>query len=203
MTAELDLLLNGQPPVSWWRNATDNLPPSMEDSRSRYEGLVFAMCLHAGNNAKYMREIISRRLLGLKIVLTDSSRTREERWRLASALLPLNGLSSISLPAQQLMERQARRAHKRSDSSSRSHQSTSSRGGFRRSRRGRGGRGYTSDGDGYNSGYNSGAERTQSSRGRGGGRGHRGGRGGNSHSGASSAPSNRGSSAGGSGAAQA
>jgi len=205
ITAEMEHSMNGQPPITYWRNATQGLPAAAADARTANEGLHLAMCLQAGNNAKYMREIISRRLLGLQIVLSDTNRPKDQRWQLASTLLPLNGLSSISLPVQQMMEKHARRSRKLSTSSSRSigNLSSSSRGGSRRGRGGRGGRWTHSDRDGYNSGgYNSGAERPQSSRSRGGGGGHRGGRGGNSHSGASPAASNRGSPAGGSGATQ-
>ena len=192
ITTEVLNSMNGQAPVQWWRNIVSGLP-SGADTRTVNEGLHLAMCLQAGSRASYIRELICRRLLGLHLVLSSLGGNSGDAWRNASALLPLNAMSSVSLPVQQLMERQARRS--RHSSSSQSYRGPS----FQRyTRRGRGGRGRGGHFGGYNSGtdrYDNYGSSTHSTRGRGGVHGRS-----NSHSGAPSASSHRGSSAGGPGA---
>ena len=196
ITPEVLASMNGQAPQQWWQNLVG--PHTSADSRSVHEGTVLAMCLSAGNNVRYLRELICRRLLGLRLVVTANGNNTTEAWRGASALLPLNAMSSVSLPVQQLIEHQARRSRHSS-----SHY-TNRRGAYPqryqpfRGRGGSRGRQFHSNRGGYHSGAEHSDNRTshQSSSGRG-TRGR-----GNSHSGASSASSQRGSSAGGSGATQ-
>jgi hypothetical protein len=196
ITPEVLASMNGQAPQQWWQNLVG--PHTSADSRSVHEGTVLAMCLSAGNNVRYLRELICRRLLGLRLVVTANGNNTTEAWRGASALLPLNAMSSVSLPVQQLIEHQARRSRHSSSHYTNRRASYPQR---YQSFRGRGsgrGRQFHSNRGGYHSGAEHSDSRTshQSSSGRG-TRGR-----GNSHSGASSASSQRGSSAGGSGAAQ-
>jgi hypothetical protein len=200
MTPELLRAMNGQTPVQWWRNIATAHSASA-DSRSINEGLHLCMCLLAGDNVSYVRELICRRLLGLLFVVSASRSGRDDAWTYASTLLPLNPTSSVSLPVQQMIEKQARRS-RRSSSSTQSYQSHFSRYPRGSRGRGRGGRFGQSGRDGYYSGGdrsdNGGSASSQNNRGTGRNRGR--GRG-NHQSGAASAPAHRGNSAGGSGAA--
>jgi hypothetical protein len=200
MTPELLRAMNGQTPVQWWRNIA-TAHSTAPDTRSINEGLHLCMCLLAGDNVSYVRELICRRLLGLLFVVSASRSGRDDAWTYASTLLPLNPTSSVSLPVQQMIEKQARRS-RHSSSSSQSHPSQFSRYQRGSKGRGRGGRFGQSGRDGYHSGGdrsdNGGSVSAQNNRGSGKNRGR--GRG-NHQSGAASAPAHRGTSAGGSGAA--
>jgi hypothetical protein len=199
LTPELLSSMNGQTPMQWWRNiATAH---SSADSRSINEGLHLCMCLLAGHHISYVRELICRRLLGLHFVISANKSTRDDAWKNASALLPLNPGAPVSLPVQQMIEKQARRS-RHSSSSSQSYQSQSTRYTRGSKGRGRGGRFSQSNRDGYYSGGdrsdNGGSASAQNNRGNGRNRGR--GRG-NNQSGAAPASAQRGNSAGGSGAA--
>lgn len=205
ITSELTALFNGQTPMQWWRNLINAFPPGT-DPRTVNEGLCLALCLEAGDHVVFMREAICRRLLGLQMVLTAAN--KKDAWIDASALLPLNPSSSVSLKTQRMIDKEARRIRRLTSSSSASSQRSSSPRGY--NRRGRsGGRSRHGQGghrNGYDSGYNSGADRPSGGSGRsnsrrgGGGNGNN--RGNNNQSGAASASAQRGSSAGGSGANQ-
>jgi hypothetical protein len=105
---EIERSMNGQSPIQWWRNvirAANN-----QDSRAVNEGFNLAMCLEAGKKVDYVREIIGRRLLGLKLVLSANERNKPEMWDKASAVLPLTSMTSISLPIQLMIDKQTRRS---------------------------------------------------------------------------------------------
>ena len=199
LTPELLSAMNGQTPMQWWRNIST--AHSSADSRSINEGLHLSMCLLAGDHISYVRELICRRLLGLHFVISSSKSTRDDAWKSASALLPLNPGAPVSLPVQQMIEKQARRS-RHSSSSSQSIQSQSTRYTRGSKGRGRGGKfgqsnrdGYFSGGDRSDTGVSVSAQNNRgNARNRGRGRG-------NNQSGAASAPAQRGNSAGGSGAA--
>lgn len=176
---EIERSMNGQSPIQWWRNAFR--AATNQDSRVFHEGLNLALCLEAGKNLDYTKEIIARRLLGLQMVLSASERNKTEMWNKASAILPLTSMTSVSLPIQLMIDKETRRSS-RSTSSSVSSTSTDGRNWRRRDvRRGP----YPSGGTG---GYNIQGGQRSSKRPK------------NTRSGAPSASSNQGSSAGGSGA---
>jgi hypothetical protein len=200
ITASLFESIGDQTPVQWWRNATSGASAA-SDIRSVNEGLSLAMCLEAENNVQFMREVVCRRLMGLHFVVRATGADRTAEWARASALLPLNPLSSVNIDIDKMVDKEAKRSSRSTASYSRSSSSSSfysnplHRGRSQRFRRfgdrnsGRFSRpSYTADNDGGYAG--------PSSFRRGGGNGRR-----SYQSGAPSALSHRGSfAAGGSGA---
>jgi hypothetical protein len=207
IAATLYKSIGDQTPVQWWRNATTGASAA-SDVRSVNEGLCLAMCLEAGNNAQFIREVVCRRLLGLLLVVRATGPERTAEWAHASALLPLNPLSSVDVTVQKMMDKEARRSWRSTVSYVRGSSSSSQRGRnprFRRFDTRNGGRFSRANSDAdTDGGYRSGSERPRGGAGssssrRGGGNGRR--NGAASQSGAPSASSHRGSSAaGGSGA---
>jgi uncharacterized membrane protein YgcG len=201
ITPEVIDKIHDQTPVQWWRSVSRN--STVPDIRSVNEGLCLAMCLEAGDNVHFMREIICRRLLGLSFVVgkdsTKNDRLRE--WTLASALLPLNAMSSVSVDTQRMIEKEARRTQRSLLSTTGSASPQSNTG-----RRQKGNSYYIKDedsGSAKNKQFrHRGNSRGRSSGGGGGGGGGSGGGGGRgSHSGAPSAQAQHGQQrAGGSGA---
>jgi hypothetical protein len=204
VTAELVDKIHDQTPVQWWRSVSRG--SAAPDSRSVNEGLCLAMCLEAGDNVHFMREIICRRLLGLSFVVGNvvgrDNRSRE--WLQASALLPLNAMSSVSVDTQRMIDKEARRAQRTMLSTYASPRSA----GGRSFGKGRGSRGslkteeHNASSTPKSPGHRGGGGGGFGFRGRGGGGGRGGGSGrGGSHSGAPSAPAQNGQHrAGGSGA---
>lgn len=190
--------LCGQAPSTWWRNATTAFATMQyADTRTINEGLCLALCLDSADNPARVKELICRRLTGLHMVLKSGDKAAA--WRSASALLPLDASSVVSLPVLQAIQQELRKSHKTTTS----YETTRT---YHRSYPHRGGGGSRGRAQNFNrSGYHSNAERSD-----GGGfsrrqsnRGHfNRPRSNNNQSGASSAPSHRGSSAGGSGATQ-
>lgn len=179
---EIERSMNGQSPIQWWRNVVR--AANNQDSRAVHEGFNLSMCLEAGKKVDYVREIIGRRLLGLKLVLGAGEKSKAEMWNKASAVLPLNSMTSISLPIQLMIDKHTRRSSRSTSFSA----STTPMVGHKWPRRD-GCRGPNQPSGGNGGDGTHGGKRYNNNK-----------RFKSSHSGAPSASSNQGSSAGGSGA---